>query len=215
MMTGAKEELLARHGLPGVVPGEDADLWRRAERRGIGRQLHQGILQELTVAGLRLKTLGDTAPDPTAAAIAEFAAWLRDRQAELRQIVTELEQGRPVDSKLDLSAIAAELHERYGCQLSFDPQSRLGQFGPDVWSAMIDTVQGLAQILATGLSARHIEVGTGDLAQPILRIIHDGRSLADRADQLVALRAMVGRRGASLHVDRAGNAERLTLDWAR
>src|SRR6185369_2671688 len=119
-MTKAKAELPARTGQLPHGTSELADLQVRTERRGVGKQLHQGILQELTVAGLRLKLLQQSAPEPTATAIAEFAAWLRDRQAELRQVVSELEQGRRADSSDDLAAIAADLRERYGCVMIFD-----------------------------------------------------------------------------------------------
>lgn len=212
-MTESNADLLARSGPVRAAPGEVAGHPVEAERQRIGRLLHHTILQDLTVAGLHLKQLEDAAPEPTASAIRELSRWLRERQSELRRIVTELEQGQRGDGGTNLAAIAADLHDRYGCEVNVDPQLAPSRFEPEIWSAMVDIVQGVGRILAGDLSARCIDlvpVGTGQAA---LRLSHDGQRLADRSAQLAAVRTLVGRKGASLQLQTAGTAEQLTLDW--
>lgn len=213
-MTEAKAELLARGGRVRADSGDTAPAGVEAERQRIGRQLHQTILQDLTVAGLRLKTLQDAAPQSGGAAIGEFAAWLRARQSELRRMVAELEQGRRGDSGSELATIAADLHDRYGCEVRFDPQLAPNRFEPQIWSAMIETVQGVVQILAEELSARRIDLAPTGMAQPSLTLSHDGRTLAGRAEQLAAVRTVAGRRGAVLQIEAHDAIEQLTLDWS-
>lgn len=212
-MTEVKAELLARDERLRRDTGEDAAPQVAAERQRIGRQLHRTILQDLTVAGLSLKSLQDMAPQ-SAAAIGEFAAWLRTRQSELRRVVAELEQGRRGDSGSDLAAIAADLHDRYGCEVTVDPQLGLDRVEPQIWSAMTDTVQGVAQILAEDLSARRIDLAPAGAAQPSLKLSHDGRMLAGTAELLAAVRRVVGRNGASLQIRSHEAIEQLILDWA-
>lgn len=213
-MTSADSELLAPGGQPPAASGEDTAHRIEAERQRIGRLLHQTILQELTVAGLHLKRLEDAAPEPTAAAIAELSDWLRQRQSELRRVVTELEQGRRGDGAADLAAVAANLRDRYGCDMNVDPHLEPGRFDPQIWSAMIDTVGGVGQILARELSSRRIDLVAAPTGQPSVRLRHDGQGIGDSPAQLAAVRTLVGRNGASLQIERAGASEQLILDWA-
>jgi len=205
---------LGRGGVPRGISGKDAELRVRVERQSIGKQLHQGILQELTIAGLRLKALETAAAEPTASAIVEFSQWLRERQAELRGIVSQLEQGDPPGGGVDLAAIAADLRDRYGCDMSFDPQLQSCRFEPDIRSAMTGTVTGVTEVLAGALSAPLINVGLPSAAQPTLRITHDGERLVAHPETLVTVRVMVGRGGASLEIEQQGETETLTIDWA-
>ena len=208
-MTDAKTEILAKPGAAGGA-GHDADPSVRAERRAIGKQLHQGILQDLTVAGLRLAVLREGAPEPAATAIAELATWLQERQAELRALVSNLEQGNPGGG--DLLVVVAALQQRHGCDLAVDLRLQGGEFEPGLRAAMLETIGGLGAILAGPLAARRIDVQLAEDLRPILRVLHDGQDLADNAGQLAAARALVGRAGASLRIERAGR-EQLTLDW--
>lgn len=212
-MTETKSEQLVRGGPPRGVGGGDADRRIREERQTIGRQLHQGILQELTVAGLRLKVLENTSPPP-AGAIAEFSEWLRERQAELRQLVSRLEQGEPGGSETDLTAIVADLHERYGCQVVVGQRLQSRRFEADIWSAMTGTIGDVVQLLARELSANRIDVDLPNSAQPTLRISHDGQRLIGRPEQLAAVRAVVGHSGASLEIEPLGTTEVLIVDWS-
>jgi hypothetical protein len=209
-MSEVKADVSEKAGQPSAAAG-DADVPVRAERRDIGKQLHQGILQDLTIAGLRLKVLQDGAPELTATALAEFAAWLRGRQAALRKLVSELEQGRPAGAH-DLAAITAIVQQRHGCRLAVEGRLAEGEFDQGLWATMVETIGGVVTILADPLGARQVDVSRAENSLPILGVLHDGRKLADNTDQLVAIRALVGRGGASLRIE-PGTPERLTLDW--
>ena len=134
-------------------------------------------------------------------------------QADLRLVVSELEQGRPAASTVVLETIAADLRERYGCAMTFDLKVPPSDFEPGIWSAMIETSGGLAQMLADIFAARRLHIGLLADSKPILHVSHDGQSVADNAELLAAARALVGRGGASLKIDSQSGAERLTLDW--
>jgi len=66
----------------------------QAERRRIAQMLHDGILQDLTVAGLRLGAL-ERSNGATAAELQALAQWLRERQAVLRDLVSDLSEEMP------------------------------------------------------------------------------------------------------------------------
>jgi signal transduction histidine kinase len=213
-MTEKRAEPLVRGGRTPDVAGGEADQRIRLERQSIGKQLHQGILQELTVAGLRLKVLQDAAPPPAADAIAEFSQWLRQRQAELRQVVSRLEQGEAGSNDAVLAAIVADLNERYGCAVALGRNVPSGRFEPEIWSAMTGTIADVARLLAQALSASRIGVDLPNPARPTLQMTHDGERLIGHPEQLALLRAIVGRGGASLEIEPQGEGESLTLDWA-
>jgi signal transduction histidine kinase len=66
----------------------------QAERRRIAEMLHNGILQDLTVAGLRLGAL-ERSNGATAAELHALAQWLGERQAALRYLVSDLSDAAP------------------------------------------------------------------------------------------------------------------------
>jgi hypothetical protein len=182
---------------------------RATERRTIGRELHQGILQELTVAGFKLKAMQSGEPAASAAAIADFANWLRDRQADLRRYVTSLEQG--LDCEIDLARVAADLTAQYGLKLSIDPPL---QSSPDISGAIVQILRDVAPLLAGALHARKITIALEGATRPALRIVHDGRRIYDHAAELAALRSSIGRNGASLQIEDANGSDAWILDWA-
>ena len=186
---------------------------RASERRTIGRELHQGILQDLTVAGFRLRALQSAEPAISAAGIADFANWLRDRQADLRRYVTSLEQGLP--NATDIDGVAADLMAQYGFKLSFDLQLQASHVAPGVLGAIVEILRDAAPLLAGPLHAGNIEIALERAAtEPALRIVHDGERINDHAEELDALRASVGRNGASLRIEATSGLEAWILDWA-
>jgi hypothetical protein len=195
-------------GRTASVPVEQAA--RSDERRLIGRQLHQGILQELTVAGFRLKAMQSAAPETAAAAIGEFAEWLRARQAELRHYVARLEDGLS-DEPIELTAIAAEL-AACDCRVSFDERLRPARFAPQPWEGIIASLDGVTRLLSDSRGADAIDVGLAGDALPVLNINHDGKRPGDHAEALAALRALAGACGASLRIEADGHS--LILAWA-
>lgn len=188
---------------------------RGDERRAIGRRLHQGILQDLTVAGLRLKALEDQAGAPTAAAISEFAVWLRERQAELRRYVGSLEQGLG-DNMLesDLASLADTLATRHQCRVSVDRRVAAMMVPQEVAEAMVGAIQGVVPLLVDGLNARGVAITLDETTEATLRITHDGDRLRDHAAHLKSVRQTVGRNGASLRIGPQQDTETLILDWA-
>jgi signal transduction histidine kinase len=188
---------------------------RSDERRAIGRRLHQGILQDLTVAGLRLKALEDQAAAPTATAIGEFAAWLRERQAELRRYVAALEQGLgDTLVETELARLADALLAQHQCRLSIDRRVRSSIFPQDMSDAVVRALGGVLPLLAGDLNARNVAIALDDGAEATLRITHDGGRLQEHATQLTAVRRTVGGNGASLRIEPQQATETLILDWA-
>ena len=188
---------------------------RSDERRKIGRRLHQGILQDLTVAGLRLKAIEDQATAPSMAAIAEFAAWLRERQGDLRVYVSSLEQGLGGNAlDAELATLADSLAAQHQCQVSVDGRVQTMVFPMAISEAMVRAIRGILPILADPLGARAITIAPEAGTAATLRITHDGGHLRDHAEPLAAVRQSAGRNGASLHVETRPATETLILDWA-
>jgi len=65
----------------------------RAERLRVATELHDGILQELTVAGFELKALFDSAGPDAKPAIERARTILREQHRLLRHYVAELRSG--------------------------------------------------------------------------------------------------------------------------
>jgi signal transduction histidine kinase len=65
------------------------------ERREIGRLLHDGILQDLTVLGFELSTLRRDAPPAMQVKLTALSDWVATRQAALRELVSTLADAGP------------------------------------------------------------------------------------------------------------------------
>lgn len=195
------------------IPSTDTAEGARAERRRIGRELHQGILQDLTVAGFRLKTLEDAAQDDALKTeVNALAAWLRSRQAALRTFVTDLEAGENSGGQVGLSAVAEALLQR-GCVLSFDAAVDVGGFEHGIDEAILRATGELTELLATSLGTRSIAIRGDPRGQPRLHLHHDGPPLRSRPEDLAAVRSIAGRNGASLRIEARPAGEILVLDW--
>src|SRR4051812_22401228 len=80
-VTAGGDDLLTQRGIGSIQPLEEPlEEARRGERTRIARQLHAGILQELTVAGFQLKALHDQVPKASRPAVDDLASWLEMRQ---------------------------------------------------------------------------------------------------------------------------------------
>ena len=179
---------------------------RSAECRRIGRDLHQGILQDLTLAGFRLRTMQTAADGETAAvAIADFASWLRDRQADLRRYVSDLEAGGPA---ADIANLASELEESCGCRVTIHPQIETAS--PEIRGRLVATLRGAVPLVAAGTGATRIDIGYESDPLALLRVVHNGRGMTTDKDTLAKLQSAIGDDGATLHIQ---SAETLLIGW--
>ena len=186
---------------------------RADERRRIGHHLHQGILQDLTVAGLRLAAMQKTPMNGLSAEVAQFADWLRDRQADLRRYVGDLETGSMDHDRVSLDDLAAEMIRHGRCTLSVDPNipvSLRAQFVGAVTSALAS----LVRFLDEQQGATAIDIILERDAPPRLRLSHDGNRIVGDDGAMHAMRPVVGRAGASLSIEAVDGLEVVILDWA-
>ena len=187
---------------------------RAAERRNIGRYLHQGILQELTVAGFRLSAMQKASDGKTAAALADFATWLRDRHAELRHYVGRLEEGNAPDISDEFALLVSQLEGSHGCRLLLEPPVPSGDARPGLWLTFLATLRAVAPLLARDSGATVISVLCTDRPHPSLRIAHNGLHPTADSAVLAKVRSAVGHDGATLRIETSDTAETLLLDWA-
>lgn len=176
------------------------------ERRRIAQALHDGILQDLTIAGFRLRSLQRSEGTDVKADLGLFAEWLRGRQALLRDFVSSLvTPSSPVEDAL--THMRTVLPET--CQLIWaDDQGQSQETGAfRLGAAML----GVARALVRAGSPTIVEIEMS--ASDRLRVTHDGRPLRMNTAVAVELRQSLKELGTSLRITQRGDVETVSLAW--
>lgn len=203
---------MTQRGIGSMQPLEETlEEARRGERTRIARQLHAGILQELTVAGFQLKALHDQVPKGSRPAVDDLASWLEMRQRELRQFVAELEGGNRFRG--DLGAIIDDAKTGFGCEVTLVVQPEGAKLNPMFRLAVRTIAAELVQTIAVQLGGRHITAILSLETLPKLNVSHDGASVRTMHLDLDHLRRFIGTNGASIRIDETANGDNFVVDW--
>ena len=187
---------------------EDA---RFAERRRIARQLHGGILQELTVVGLQLRALHAQVPPDNRPAVSELADWLEIRQAELRQLVAELHGESALHG--DFTAIVERATAEWGCAVTLDIQPAGAKVDAIFRMAVRTVLAELVRTIAAELGGQHVSAVLTLEPLPALTIRHDGAPPAPPRLDIDRLRRFIGSSGAALRIGTPAGATDMVVDW--
>ncbi len=183
---------------------------RVSERSRIARQLHAGILQELTVAGFQLRALHDQVPASAKPAVKDLASWLEVRQAELRQLVAELQGGSPLHG--DFTAVIEEA-DGLGCKLALSIQPVGARIDSMFRIAARTVLSELARTIAAELGGRRITAQLTLEPLPRLVVAHDGGTLGGPGSDVDRLRRFIGASGAVLSLRTADDVNDIVVDW--
>lgn len=170
--------------------------------RAIAKSLHDGIMQDLTVAGFRLRALEQTAPDGLRSEIGALAAWLSERQAVLRDFVSALIGLDPPDD--GLNAKVGALLPRCRVVWEIDPATTIAG-SPSLISALLLLTGALASFAAPQV------VWIAKPAANRLSLTHDGSPLESRSKASAGVRRALDELGATLRIVRRGGVETLTI----
>jgi signal transduction histidine kinase len=170
------------------------------ERMRIARDVHDGTLQTLTAAALRLKNVSDAASSDQRGPLDEIRHILADQQRQLRSFVTEALERRPRDVdpglKGELGQILRDIERDWGCMTALDIE-------PDS-VALTGNLQHQLKLLITEAAANAVRHGQAkrigvavarNATTLSLRINNDGRpfgGLDGRFDQQELVRRNLG-----------------------
>lgn len=178
-----------------------------AEQRRIATALHNGVLQDLTIAGFRLLALERSAPTALQPDIRALAKWLQERQASLRGFVASL-MGETGNSPLELTLTDLSALLPPTTKLVWRDRSAAGSEPPATLRAALNLTA--AAILAVR-PPTYVEVSL--VSAGLLHLAHDGEGLRANAPALTALRRGLRALGLRLRVTRQVDGERLALGW--
>jgi signal transduction histidine kinase len=172
------------------------------ERARLGRELHDGVVQQLATLDLELEVIRRAGCDDSAALarrLADAQARLRDQIRELRQI-EERARAYEVDP-LQLSAVLAEVVERFrrdtGISARFEPPEGEVGLPPRVCGEIVRIVQEALANVRRHSGARHVIVEFAcDGAEWKLCVEDDGQGLRRWGTASVAAGLPIVRRPA-------------------
>jgi signal transduction histidine kinase len=153
------------------------------ERMRIARDVHDGTLQALTAAALRLKNASETAPSDQRGRLDEIRQILSAQQQQLRSFVTEALQrwprAEPVALKGELGQILRDIERDWNCAtaLNVEPESAAVDGDLQLQLRLLIT-EAAANAVRHG-QARQIGVAVTRKSTTLsLNIRNDGRPLA-------------------------------------
>lgn len=185
------------------------------ERRRIARALHDGVLQDLTVAGLKLRAIAGGRDETIRPALVELSGWLAERQADLRSLVAEL-GGTQAPATLDamVEGVRSLAARQHACSLTVTQRPGSSDVDPMLLLPMRIVLESAVRLLAGEAAARQVSATIVLDRAPRLLLVHDGQPLRVDAERLAILRRVVGSQGASLRSGARDGRERLVIDWA-
>jgi hypothetical protein len=160
-------------------------------------------MQDLTVAGFRLRALEQVAPAAMQPEIGALAVWLSERQAELRDFVSDLID---VEFNSELETQVEALLP--GCKVTWERHLAASAAAS---AALVSAL--LLLIRATAALGSPQVVRISILAAERLSVAHDGPPLRTRPAALVSLRREIKKLNASLRVARPSSIEILSVTW--
>jgi hypothetical protein len=200
------------------VASDDVSEARADERRRLARRLHDGLLQELTVGGLQLKSLYDSVPEPTKPTVLELTNWLAGEQARLRELVTELDRAptpspRPV-LRETLQRIATTVARQFGCQLKWTLSPTGGAIDEAMLLPLRLAVPAVVRLLAEEMHGSVITIGVDVRHGLRLRFGHAGAAAFDAHPQgLARLARQIGQTGGTMKIAARAGRESLVVEW--
>ncbi|WEX75258.1 histidine kinase [Sinorhizobium numidicum] len=181
---------------------------RSEERMRLARDLHDGVLQNLTAARLKLKLLSGTVKDDAKLQISEVGLLILEQQQRVRQFVEDNRTSdEPAHTRLDqsLSDFLELLREQWNCRIEIS-------FSPPDLAVPTRVVHEIMQLIseavanavrhgrATGLSISVIDNGNG----LEMKLIDNGAGIAPNAklQTPLSLSARVAKLGGDLAICR-------------
>jgi signal transduction histidine kinase len=210
---------------------DSAAAWRERER--LGRDLHDGLLQGLAAATLRIRALSTDAPAPLKGELDTLRSIVTDEAQKIRTFIDETRvREKPTTGLLalgkELPPLADRLRQRWGCEVTLTIK-------PPELECSLSTTRSIRHMVGEAVSnaVRHGRASSVDIAvscrdeQVVLSVEDDGvgfvdlngiysqRELKDKDAGPFSLRSRVEELGGKLFLTSTPNGSNVTIEFPR